>query len=209
MSSMKQSIDHYYQILEVPVGADRETIERAYREFVELYSPTSAGAYGLFSDKEREELLKKVEEAHDVLVRHFAGPQVTAPDQSARQKVQHVEKQFQARTSTAQATIEVGPSSTIDGGFFRSIRESLALGIEDIGKTTRVGVNYLRLIENDEFDKLPARVYVQGFVRLYLKKIAPAIVYRGTPSDDQDSLIEDLLQRFMSRYDALTGDGGA
>ena len=39
--------------------------------------------------------------------------------------------------------------------------------LEDISSTTKISPSYLRFIEEDRFEELPAPVYVRGFVRAY------------------------------------------
>ncbi len=53
------------------------------------------------------------------------------------------------------------------GERLRSIRERAGVSIEEIAKVTKVNKNYLEYIEADDYDNLPADVYVKGFLRNY------------------------------------------
>ena len=57
--------------------------------------------------------------------------------------------------------------SGIDG-----VKPSFAVvRLEDIAATSKVGVRYLEYIEADRFDRLPAPVYLRGFVQEYARVI--------------------------------------
>jgi curved DNA-binding protein CbpA len=50
------------------------------------------------------------------------------------------------------------------GAFIRRIREANSVSIEEIASITRVSKHYLVAIEEENFAKLPAPVYVRGFI---------------------------------------------
>jgi hypothetical protein len=50
------------------------------------------------------------------------------------------------------------------GAFLKRIREARRLTIEDMALSTRITKAYLLAIENENFAKLPAPVYIRGFV---------------------------------------------
>jgi flagellar biosynthesis protein FlhG len=51
-----------------------------------------------------------------------------------------------------------------DGARLRRARLRQGIEIDEIAKTTKVNPTYLRFIEEERFDGLPAAVYVRGFV---------------------------------------------
>jgi cytoskeleton protein RodZ len=53
------------------------------------------------------------------------------------------------------------------GEKMRKMREDRRLSLYDISKRTRIQQKYLEYIENGEYEKLPADVYVRGFLRSY------------------------------------------
>jgi cytoskeleton protein RodZ len=53
------------------------------------------------------------------------------------------------------------------GGWLRTARETRGATLDEAANVTRIGKNYLRAIEGDEFEKLPSAAYVKGFLRLY------------------------------------------
>lgn len=71
------------------------------------------------------------------------------------------------------------------GEFLRSVRESSRIAIEEISDFTKISKNYLHAIESEQFQKLPAAVFVRGFLQQlakYLKlpadKMVPAYLAR-------------------------------
>ena len=58
---------NYYEILDIPIDASSFEIQRAYRNALELYSEGSLLTYSLFSDRERANILKKIEKAYNTL----------------------------------------------------------------------------------------------------------------------------------------------
>ena len=50
------------------------------------------------------------------------------------------------------------------GSLLRKIRESQKLSIEEISATTKISRTYLQCIEEENFKKLPAAVFLRGFV---------------------------------------------
>jgi len=54
-----------------------------------------------------------------------------------------------------------------DGGRLRRSRIHRGIELEDIAGWTKINPTYLRFIEEDRYDELPAPVYVRGFVTAY------------------------------------------
>jgi cytoskeletal protein RodZ len=57
------------------------------------------------------------------------------------------------------------------GADLRDARERRGLSIEQLSRTTKIAVRSLRSIETDQFDKLPASVFLRGFLRAYAKEV--------------------------------------
>ena len=53
------------------------------------------------------------------------------------------------------------------GQYLRSQREGKELSIESISKRSRINPDFLRALEEDAFQVLPAEAYVLGFLRNY------------------------------------------
>lgn len=73
---------------------------------------------------------------------------------------------------------EIEDTVEFTGEFLRKIREYKNLDIDRLSDMTKVSRTYLQGIENEDFSKLPAPVYVRGFVFQYAKclKLQPEVV---------------------------------
>ena len=73
---------------------------------------------------------------------------------------------------------EIEDATEFTGDFLRKIREYKNLDLERLADMTKVSRIYLQGIENEDFGKLPAAVYVRGFVFQYAKclKLKPELV---------------------------------
>lgn len=88
---------------------------------------------------------------------------------------------------------EVSPVSPLiaefTGPVIKILREERKLTIRNIADMTKLGSRFIEFIEDENFQKLPARPYLRGFLILYAK----ALGY------DPDRVVGDYLKR----YDAV------
>lgn len=56
-----------------------------------------------------------------------------------------------------------------DGSALRKIREARGLTVEEVSATTKIGQTHLRLIESNSYDRLPAQVYLRGYLLAYAR----------------------------------------
>jgi len=54
----------YYEILEIPRSASQQEIHRAYQICKQAYSRSSLAVHSLIEDRERENILERIEEAY-------------------------------------------------------------------------------------------------------------------------------------------------
>jgi hypothetical protein len=57
------------------------------------------------------------------------------------------------------------------GPAIKMLREQHGLTLRNIADMTKIGTRYLECIEEEIYDKLPARAYIRGFLMLYAKAI--------------------------------------
>ena len=55
------------------------------------------------------------------------------------------------------------------GEKLKKLRGDFRMSLVDVSKSTRIQVKYLEFLENGEYEKLPADVYVRGFLRSYAR----------------------------------------
>ena len=69
-------------------------------------------------------------------------------------------------TQNSQEPHEASEEITV-GGLLRTSREDRHIDLDAVVKATKVRRHYLEALENEEWEKLPSRVFVKGFVRSY------------------------------------------
>ena len=64
------------------------------------------------------------------------------------------------------------------GSFLKTIREYKNVSVERMAEMTRISKTYIRNLEEENVEKLPALVYTRGFVYQYAKclKLNPELV---------------------------------
>jgi cytoskeletal protein RodZ len=55
------------------------------------------------------------------------------------------------------------------GQYLRSAREARGIDLHEAAQQTRIGIAYLRALEEEDFSKLPGEVFVRGFLKNYGK----------------------------------------
>jgi cytoskeletal protein RodZ len=58
------------------------------------------------------------------------------------------------------------PAVTL-GSYLRSLREAKGSSLEDMARSTRVGIRHLEALEEERLADLPSPVFVRGFIRAY------------------------------------------
>jgi len=52
----------------------------------------------------------------------------------------------------------------VTGEFLQQVRRGMEISLQDIADRTKIGISALRYIEADNIDRLPARVYLKGYL---------------------------------------------
>ena len=177
---------NHYELLEVSCEVDAAEIERAYRMAQAAYASDSLAIYSVLADEDAVSLRERIELAYEVLSdperrraydRSLAGEEM-APSSSAL--AFELEREASVRsqpTPLPPITTIAGfdeleaeaDSSVYDGARLRRARMRRGLELEQIAQVTKINPTYLRFLEEERFDDLPAAVYVRGFVGAYAR----------------------------------------
>ncbi|MBW2463748.1 MAG: helix-turn-helix domain-containing protein, partial [Deltaproteobacteria bacterium] len=155
--------ESHHDLLEVDRGATDEEIRRAYKRVGQIYDRESMACYGLFDGASRVALEARLEEAYDVLLdparrRPYelsVFPLEPSPDPLPS---------FPESDEPKPPPPVITPDTEFSGPLLRAVRESQGVSIREIGQRTKIGAAHLKALEGEEFDLLPAPVYVRGFV---------------------------------------------
>jgi len=169
----------YYQLLDVARDATPEEIERAYRIAAATWAEGSLATYSLFGDDEARALRERIDRAFEVLssaesrAAYDAG---LAPELAAPRVESGLPFELDLELEAPEPPLAALPALTefdgtledsdapFDGQRLRRIRLERGIEIDQISRVTKINPSYLRFIEDESFERLPAAVYVRGFV---------------------------------------------
>ncbi len=176
----------HYEVLEVGPDVGFEELVRAYRLARSAYAEDSLALYSVFSAEESSALSSRIEQAYRVLAdsdqrREYdasLGSEVACEDEIkialdlAVEDAPAAQDPFEAmREVTEFDGFEEDAEGPFDGAWLRRSRLRTGVEIEQIATITKINPSYLRFIEEEKFEDLPAPVYVRGFVAAYARCI--------------------------------------
>jgi curved DNA-binding protein CbpA len=185
----------YYNLLEISPKASFEEVRSAYDQAISIYATDSIATYTLFTEQERELILSRLAEAYKTLTnsqlrkeynhllieRGERSPQeigFSSLEDSNEARGKLLEVSVESLTQKQQeAKDEALPSNTnlslfdsqisVTGKIIKTIRTTQEISIEEIFKQTNISRETLEDIEEERFEKLPALVYLRGFLKAY------------------------------------------
>ena len=185
----------YYNLLEISPRASFEEVRSAYDKAISIYATDSIATYTLFTEKEREVILSRLAEAYKTLTnsqlrkeynhllieRGERSPQeigFSSSEESNGASDKLLEVSVESLTQNQQDTDEEPlPSNmnlslfdsqiSVTGKIIKTIRTTQGISLEEIFKQTNIPRETLEDIEEERFEKLPALVYLRGFLKAY------------------------------------------
>jgi hypothetical protein len=190
---------NYYEMLDIKPAATTLEIRAAFNTALQMYQSDSLASYSFFSQEERSQILVLLEKAYSTLINEtqrgkydnelteqgvFNVTEKNAADKKDpvnifdinRQKDNAVTRknhnaELKIKVSQNQLIREILSRPDISGADFMAIRNELGVAIENIHQETKIRLDYLNYIEEDEIKKLPSAVFLKGFVKAYLKSL--------------------------------------
>jgi DnaJ-class molecular chaperone len=190
---------NYYEMLDIPPDATAAQIRAAYNNALQMYQADSLVSYSFFSQGERREILSLLDKAYATLINEHEREKYNAElarngkfdmtEKSAQVKKEPVNifdisrqrDHFAARRTgnadlrrkieQSQRIQEIISRSVLTGADLKDIRTELDVTIEKINQETKIRMDYLRFIEEDKTEHLPAPVFLKGFIKAYLKSL--------------------------------------
>ncbi|HEX7669672.1 MAG TPA: helix-turn-helix domain-containing protein, partial [Polyangiaceae bacterium] len=160
-----------YDVLLTPRSATDEELRRAYKRQREIFQSGSLPLTSLLTDDALRTELSRIDEAHDTLLdplRRRAYDVSTFPeeDDAARPENPLVDAALEAERAMLRSELahELNAETEFTGFLLKKVREAQGTDLQEIAIRTKISLPYLRAIEAEEFDKLPALVYTRGFV---------------------------------------------
>jgi DnaJ-class molecular chaperone len=171
----------YYEILEISPTATSKEIQRAYEHAKETFHADSVAIYSLFSEEEVKGIEEAVEEAYRILM-----------DEALRRDYDrsHVQmlpmaggEPIETLSETAWISREERPPLSFTGLSFnaeerpyrgktlKQIRQGMGVDLQTISQEMKINARTLEWIEEEAFEKLPALVYLKGFLKSYAQSL--------------------------------------
>ena len=148
-----------WDVLGLEPDADIATIKKAYRHRRSLYEPSALATYSLLDEEERSNVVERIEDAYQRIM-----------ETQSPEDLPHVSH------PPAPEKIDMPKGPPPDpvehpGGYMRHHRLMKGLSIDRIAAATKIGGIILEQIENEDFQSLPAVVFVRGHVVQFAREI--------------------------------------
>ena len=200
--------DSHYELLEVPPTASFEDIRRANRRIRDVYGAESIAISGLYDPASLEAVHRRLDLAYTTLMdaakrkdydlelfpdgvplpvspaAHPPEPGVATPRAAAK-------IDDPAAHAARPPMPQISPATEFSGPLLRQVREAIGVELREIAERSKIGMAYLQALEGEVFAKLPAAVYVRGFLAEYARAL-------GLDA-------ERVKQTYLDRYRAARG----
>ncbi len=167
----------HYEVLEVGPDATAEDLERAYRIMRATFQEDSLATYSVSAPEEAERMRERIELAYQVLT--DPERRLEYDEGMSAEPIPMDDEGLDPRNDHPAAPPEVSPEiagfddleedGPIGGATLRRARLRHGFELERIAATTKINPRYLKLLEEENFEDLPAAVYVRGFVVSYAR----------------------------------------
>lgn len=178
----------FYDILEIAPNASPHEIKVAYEKAKSAYSPSSPALYTIFSEEETKELNRLLEMAYNVLshpgrrLEYDKTISLSNPKSQEKESVatsdaskENTENSRYSNEQTKQSAFgsyivdeefesKILNATDFDGSFLQKVRHYKNISLDQLSEKSKISKTYILAIESHDFDSLPARVFVRGFV---------------------------------------------
>ncbi len=205
----------YYTLLGISPKASFEEVRSAYDEAVSIYSADSIATYSLFTEREREQILSRLLEAYKTLTdsqlrreyNHSLVENGALSSQDVGLLVPEEQVTFKGKIKevSVESLIQQGQKAKdeeqraddtpdlfddqipITGKSIRMLRTAREISLEEIHKKTNIPKKTLEDIEEENFEALPALVYLKGFLKTYAYVL----------NIDQSQMVDGYVERYL------------
>ncbi len=198
----------YFAIFELPQDASFEDVNDAYSKVKQAYAAELATTPNFEEDNEK--IIEQLDDAYQRLAGLFAedGQAGILEDLKKTERENNlgkdvdIEKNENAsddnvtsnendRSLNAEDLPERNGDRHYSGKILRQIRENKGISLKEIALSSKIQAKTLECMENEEYETLPPRVYIKGFIVTYAK-------YLGL---DQHKVSQDYMERYNAWRD--------
>lgn len=173
-----EDTEKYYAILELPPGAPFAEVKKKHLYLTEFYTGDSMELAALNGDApyhKRQAILQEINDAYDRLKDALVSEEL--PDRQIERPAAAVRDELKEY---------LGSITAYSGPVLKDIRERIGADLNDVALATRVQKRYLEEIETEQFARIPAEVYLRGYVVEYARFL----------SLDHQKVAEDYIRRY-------------
>ena len=199
-----QKEESFYELLRVTPHSSVSEITSAYYAAKNAFSKDSLATYSLMPEESSAEILAQLETAYLTLTnpdrrREYDRKLANSEPFDSEEKMTSQELNTQTNPSAGysappEAVVlpQTSASSISETSMadihlnLSQIRESKGLTLNDVSRITKIPLRYLQALESHDLKGLPAKVYIQGF----LKNLAQ--LYRLEPKSTVSSYFEQI-----------------
>ncbi len=179
--------DSHYELLEVPPTASFEDIRRANRRIRDIYGAESVAISGLYDPASLEAVHRRLDLAYTTLMDAAKRKEYDLelfPDGVPMPVTPVASSPSEAPAPRPPAKVddpavivarppmpEISAATEFTGPLLRQIREAVGVELREIAERSKIGMAYLQALEGEVFAKLPAAVYVRGFLLEYARAL--------------------------------------
>ncbi|KAF0158511.1 MAG: putative heat shock-like protein [Syntrophaceae bacterium] len=187
---------NYYEVLDIKPDAVAFEIRHAYNAALQVYQPGSLASYSFFPEDERQDILSLVETAYRTLIsdqarKDYNEELIRRGELDVRKEATSTAKKpvsifnisrnpvakvaltnnetLKNKINQSQLIGDILAQNELCGADLKKIRTELGVLIEQIAQETKIRHDHLRSMEEDHVARLPAAVFLKGFVKSYLK----------------------------------------
>ena len=188
---------NYYEILKIPINSPSFEIKRAYRDALSIYDEDSPVTYSLFSNEERDSILKTIKEAfltlidehkraaYDTILTDSGQVDLSITSMINQKKpvpfytgnmtnidnfAERVRKKPREK-EVEKLLNEILSKDSISGDALRKLREAFEVEISEINAITRISVSVIKSMEENRIENLPPDLYLKNFLKLYAETL--------------------------------------
>ena len=188
---------NYYEILKIPSNSASFEIKRAYQDALSIYNEDSLVTYSLFSNEERDNILKTVKEAYSTLIdenKRAAYDTILLDSGQIEVSITFIQNQRKPpHAHTCNMTVsdnfdervrkksrkkeietlsnEVLSKDLISGDDLKKMRKAAGIELSEINAVTKISASVLKSMEENRIESLPPNVYLKNFLRQYAEML--------------------------------------
>ena len=178
---MEEVLTQSYEILGLMPDASLREVEQAYNNLRELYGEESLATYSLLEYADRQEKLDGLQDAYEKIL----SEKLIKRDEPVKPDAEPIICKLEP------VEVSADPQET-PGLYLKQLREVRGMTLREVAERTKVGSFHLECIELERFDRLPAPVYLRGFIREFARTVG---------ADEIDEVVDSFLDRYREKME--------